>query len=45
MNDSFADIFKCIFLNENIWILINISLKSIPKGKINNFLALAQIMA
>ena len=26
------DIFKCIFLNENIGILIKISLKFIPKG-------------
>ena len=26
------DIFKCIFLNENVWILINISLKFVPKG-------------
>ena len=30
------DIFKCIFLNENIWISINISLKFAPKGQINN---------
>ena len=30
------DIFKCIFLNENIWIPIKISLKFIPKGPINN---------
>ena len=39
------DIFKCICLNENIWILINISLKFVPKGKINNIPALVQIMA
>ena len=26
------DIFKCIFLNENVWISINISLKFAPKG-------------
>ena len=39
------DIFKCIFLNENIWILIKISLKFIPKGSINNIPALVQIMA
>ena len=38
-------IFKCIFLNENIWILIEISLKFVPKGQINNIPALVQIMA
>ena len=32
--------FKCIFLNENIQTLINMSLKSIPKGRINTILAL-----
>ena len=26
------NIFKCIFLNENSWILIKISLKFVPKG-------------
>ena len=42
----FADnIFKCIFLNENLWISINISLKFVPKGPINNIQALVQIMA
>ena len=30
------DIFKCIFLNENVLILIKISLKFVPKGQINN---------
>ena len=39
------DIFKYIFLNENIWILIKISLKFVPKGPINNIPALVQIMA
>ena len=39
------DIFKCIFLNENVWILIEISLKFIPNGPINNIAALVQIMA
>ena len=34
------DIFKCIFLNENGWILIEISLKFVPKGLINNIPAL-----
>ena len=42
---SFADIFKCIFLNENVWISIKISLKFVPKGTINNNPALVQIMA
>ena len=39
------DIFKCIFLNENVWISIKISLKFVPKGPINNIPALFQIMA
>ena len=39
------DIFKRIFFNENIWILIQISLKSVPKDPINNIPALVQIMA
>ena len=39
------DIFKCIFLNENVWITIKISLKFVPKGPINNIPALVQIMA
>ena len=39
------DIFKCILLNENIWIPINISLKIAPKGQINNIPALVYIMA
>ena len=39
------DIFKCIFLNENIWISIKISLKFIPKCPINNIPALVSIMA
>ena len=39
------DILKCIFLNENTWILIEISLKFVPKGSINNIPALVQIMA
>ena len=38
-------IIKCIFLNENAWILINISLKFVPKGPINNIPALVQKMA
>ena len=43
--DKMAAIFKCIFLNENVWILIKISLKYVPKGPINNIPALVQIMA
>ena len=39
------DIFKCIFWNEYIWIPINISLKFVPKGVINNNPILVQIMA
>ena len=39
------DIFKCIFLNENVWILIKISLKFVPYGPINNIPSLVQIMA
>ena len=39
------DIFKCVFLNENIWISINISLNLIPKGQINNIPLTVQIMA
>ena len=39
------DIFKCISSNENVWILIKISLKFVLKGPINNIPALIQIMA
>ena len=39
------DIFKCIFLNENVRIPITISLKFVPKGQINNIPALVKIMA
>ena len=42
----FADnISKCIFLNENVLIFIEISLKFIPKSPINHIPALVQIMA
>ena len=34
------DIFKCIFLNENIWISIKMSPKFVPKCSINNILEL-----
>ena len=39
------DIFKCIFENENQWISPRISLKFVPKVRINNIPALVQIMA
>ena len=39
------DMFKCIFSNENVWIPVEISLKFVPKGSINNNPALVQIMA
>ena len=39
------DTFKRIFVNENVRILIEISLKFVPKDSINNILALVQIMA
>ena len=39
------DTFKRIFVNENVIILIEISLKFVPKGPINNIPALVQIMA
>ena len=38
-------IFKCIFMNENAWISIKISLKFLPKGLSNNIPAMVQIMA
>ena len=39
------DIFKWIFLNENVCISINISLKFVPRGPINNIPTLVQVMA
>ena len=39
------DIFKCIFINENIWISIKITLKFVFKGLINNSPTLIQIIA
>ena len=38
------DIFESIFVNENVWISINISLKFVPKGPIDHIPALDQIM-
>ena len=43
--DTMAAIFQTIFLNENVWISINISLKFVPMGPINNIPALVLIMA
>ena len=39
------NISKCIFLDENAWISIKISLKFVPNVQINNIPALVQIMA
>ena len=47
--DKIAAIFAddtliCIFLNENVFVSIAISRKFVPKGLINNIIALIQIM-
>ena len=39
------DSFKCIFLNENVWIALKISLKFVPKVQINNIPVLVQVGA
>ena len=39
------DVFKCNFLNKDVWIPIKISLNFVSKGPINNIPALVQIMA
>ena len=39
------DSFKWIFLNVNVWISIEVSLKFAPKGPINKIPALVQIIA
>ena len=39
------DIFKCIFLNENYIILIQVSLKLVPKSPIDIKPASVQVMA
>ena len=42
----FADAtLKCFFLYESIWILVDISLKFVPRIQINNIPSLVQIMA
>ena len=39
------DVLKRIFLNENVRISMEISLKFVPKGPMNNIPALVQVMA
>ena len=39
------DVFKCIFLNENVWISHTISMKFILNVPINNISALVKILA
>ena len=39
------DTFKCVFLNENVWISIKISLTFVSKGPISYIPALVQMMA
>ena len=39
------DVFNHIFVKENVWISIKISLNFVPKGTIDNKLALVQVMA
>ena len=38
-------IFKRTFLNDSVWISLNISMKFVPKVRINNILALVEMMA
>ena len=38
------DIFKCIFVNKEFWIGIQMSLKFVPKGPIDNKWALVEVM-
>ena len=46
MATIFTDnIFKCIFINEKFCIFIQISLKFVPKGPIDNMSVLVQVMA
>ena len=43
--DKMAAIFQCIFVNENVWISIEISLNFVPSGPTDNIPALVQMMA
>ena len=46
MAANLADsIFKCIFINEKFCISIQISLKFVPRGPVDNRPALVQVMA
>ena len=46
MATNLADsIFKCIFINEKFCISIQISLKFVPRGPVDNRPALVQVMA
>ena len=46
IEQNFADnIFKCIFMNETFCVFIQISLKFVPKGPIDNISVLVQEMA
>ena len=46
MADIFPDnIFKCIFVNKNVWILNASWLKFVPRDPIDNKTALVEIMA
>ena len=45
VHSPYCIIFKCIFLNENVWISIKISLKFVPKDPIINFPPVFQVMA
>ena len=40
-----SDVFKCIFVNENVWIVLKMSLTFAPEVRINNIPALVHIMA
>ena len=40
-----GDIFKWIFMNENVWISITLSLKFVPMAPINSIPALVQKIA
>ena len=39
------DILKCIFLNENVWVSMNISVKFVPKGSSNNVSTWVHVIA
>ena len=43
--DTISQIFRCILVNEKFYIFNQISLTFVPKGQVDNTLALVQIMA